>query len=94
MAISQATQFALVKQQLENVVTKLNAIESSLETKYVQATEMALLSIAIANLEKKMVTQDQFWPVKTLVYGAVAFGLIGILSTIGYVINLVTRMPI
>ncbi len=94
MAISQATQFALVKQQLENVVTKLNAIESSLETKYVQATEMALLSTAIANLEKKMVTQDQFWPIKTLVYGAVAFGLIGILSTIGYVINLVTRMPI
>ncbi len=94
MAISQATQFALVKQQLENVVTKLNAIESSLETKYVQATEMALLSTAIANLEKKMVTQDQFWPIKTLVYGAVAFGLRGILSTIGYVINLVTRMPI
>jgi len=94
MAISQATQFALVKQQLENVVTKLNAIEYSLETKYVQATEMALLRIAIADLEKKMVTQDQFWPIKTLVYGAVAFGLIGILSTIGYVINLVTRMPI
>lgn len=88
MATSQATQFALVKQKLDDVSLKLSSLEHSLETKYVQATELALIRIAMAELEKKMVTQDQFWPIKTLIYGAVGLVLTAIVVAI---VGLVVR---
>lgn len=90
MAISQATQFALVKQKLDAVSDKLSSLENSLETKYAQQTELALVRIAIAALEVKMVTKEQFWPVRVLVFGAAGFMLLGLLGFAGTVL---TRIP-
>jgi hypothetical protein len=47
--------------------------------RYVDITRVPLLCQAVIGIDKKldeMVTQDQFWPVKTLVYG-----LVGIMLT-------------
>jgi len=41
-------------------------------------------------LSKKVVTQDQFWPVKTLVYGFVALILVAV---VGAIITLIINSP-
>lgn len=79
---SQATEMALVKQALKQITDTLAAIQASLETKYTQATETALLRLEISELRKSMVTQDQYWPVKVLVLGASGIILTGALGSI------------
>lgn len=92
MADSQATKYALIKQQLESVVSKLNSIEASLEIKYAQATELASLRLAMAEMEKKLVTKEAFWPVRVLVFGATGILLAAMLTAlVGLVVY--TRTP-
>lgn len=54
MAESRATEIALVKQALTNITSKLTSIEQQLETKYAQATELALARLANVETEKRL----------------------------------------
>lgn len=88
---SQATEMALVKQELHQINGKLTNISSDLEKKYAQSTELALVRIEIAELRKVAVSQDQFWPIRTLVYGATGIMLVAI---VGALVGLVIiRLP-
>ena len=69
---SHETELALVKQELNAISGKLKSIEQQLETRYAQATELALVRLEIAEMRRSSVTQDQYWPVKMLVFGAAA----------------------
>ena len=77
---------ALVKQELHQINGKLSNISSDLEKKYAQSTELALVRIEMAEMRKASVTQDQFWPIRTLVYGAVGIMLI---TLVGAIVGLV-----
>lgn len=79
---SRATEIALVKQALVNISSKLNSIEQQLETKYAQATELALVRLEISELRRSSVTQDQFGPIRMAVYGAIGLILTGSLIAI------------
>lgn len=87
---SQATEMALLKQELHQINAKLTTISSDLEKKYAQATEMALVRIEISELRKVAVTQDQYWPVKMLVFGFTSLLLV---SVVGAILALVVRNP-
>lgn len=80
--VSQATQMALVKQELHQISGKLSSIENQLESKYAQQTELALVRIDISEARRSFVTQDQFWPVKVIVYAAVSIILTTVLGAI------------
>lgn len=87
---SQATEMALVKQELHQINGKLTTISSDLERKYAQQTELALVRIELSEMRKAYVTQDQFWPVKVIVYGAASL----ILTTVlGAIVALVITRP-
>lgn len=58
---------------------------SSNNGRYIDISRVPLLCQAIIGIDKKleeMVTQKEFWPVKTLVYGAVAVMLLALVSAI------------
>lgn len=88
---SQATELALVKQELHQINGKLTNLSSDLEKKYAQATELALVRLEIAEIRKAAVTQDQYWPVKTLVFG---FTAVLLLTVVGAIVALVVRSPV
>ncbi len=99
---SQATETALIKQELHQINSKLTSISTDLEKKYAQQTELALVRVAfsdaerrlhirIDDLEKKAVTQDQHWPVRTLVFGYTALILVAVVSAFA---ALVIRSPV
>lgn len=53
--------------------------------RYVDISRVPLLCQAVIGIDKKlddMVTQDQFWPVKTLVYGLVGIMLTAVVVAI------------
>ncbi len=91
---SHETELALFKQSLDNITSKLSSIEIQLETKYAQSTDLALVRVDIASvrneiseLRKTSVTQDQYWPVKVAVYGAIGLilsGAVGAILTLIY----------
>lgn len=87
---SQATEMALLKQELHQINSKLTSISSDLEKKYAQATELALVRIEISELRKTAVTQDQHWPVKMLVFGYTSILLVAV---VGAIAALVIRSP-
>jgi hypothetical protein len=88
---SQATETALIKQELHQINAKLSNISNDLEKKYAQQTELALVRLDIAEHRSVYVSQDQFWPVKVLVYGATALILTTVIGAI--VALVVTRSP-
>lgn len=59
---NQATDFALMRKDMDNMAKDMADIKLSLNGKYV--------------------TQDQFWPIKTLVYGATGIMLVAIIVAI------------
>ena len=91
-----ATKLALMQSRIENISADVSEIKANLSAQYVPNHEMALIRLSVTELgikmneQKKllehMVTVDQFFPVKVLVYGAA--GLI-LTSVLGAVIALV-----
>ena len=63
---SKETELALIKQQLENITAKLVSMEQQLETKYATAIDLGMIRLAIAEIQKSMVTQDQFIVVRNI----------------------------
>lgn len=80
--ISDETKMALLQEKLDTISGKLSKIEDSLETKYAQATELALVRLALAEMEKKFVSQDKFRPVSIIVYGACSLILTTVLGAL------------
>ena len=87
---SQATEMALVKQELHQINGKLTTILSDLDRKYAQQTELALVRIELGELRRVAVTQDQHWPVKMLVFGYTSLLLV---TVVGAIAALVIRSP-
>lgn len=69
---SQETKNELFKKDISQILEKVTNIETQLEHKYVVATEFDTLKKYV---DEKCVTQDQFWPVKALMYGMVSLAL-------------------
>lgn len=73
-----------LEQMIENAVKK--AFASNVEGgRYVDISRVPLLCQAVIGIDKKlddMVTQDQFWPVKTIVYGLVAIILTAVIVAV------------
>ena len=57
-----ATDFALMRKDMDNMAKDMADVKTSLNGKYV--------------------TQEQFWPIKTLVYGATGIMLVAIVTAI------------
>jgi hypothetical protein len=63
------------------------------DKRYIDVSRVPLLCQSILGIDKKldemqkaMVTQDQFWPVKTLVYGIVGLMLTGIVGALLFMV--------
>lgn len=67
-----ATDFALMRKDMDNMAKDMSDVKTSLNGKYV--------------------TQDQFWPIKTLVYGATGIMLVTVVGAI--VALVVSRGPL
>jgi hypothetical protein len=80
MAKSQATTIALFEATLENITRKIDHLEKQLAERYALASDIILLRAEIAALREKMVTQDQYWPVKNLVLGGASVIFIGFMG--------------
>lgn len=86
-------QHVQMKQAFTEAVTEML---SENPTRYVDVTRVPLICQAIVGLNEKMdqmVTQDQFWPVKTLVYGTVALILSAFIVALVYLV-IHTQAPI
>ena len=87
-----ATKLALMQSRIENISSDVMEIKANLAAQYVPNHEMALIRLSVTELgikmneQKKMlehmVTVDQFFPVKVLVYGAAGLILTSVLGAI------------
>lgn len=72
-------------QRIEDAVTR--AFSAGVDSRrFIDVTRVPLLCqsiVEINNKMDKMVTQDQFWPVKTLVYGLLGLLLTGLVLFVG-----------
>jgi hypothetical protein len=72
---SNETKIAVLQTQMNNIEQKLDKGFEDMNKK---------LDEFIKNTNTTMVTQDQFWPVKTIVYSGAGFILISVLGAIIY----------
>ena len=83
---TEETKSALLQRDVDTIKSDVKSIKDSLLTQYVQSVEMKAVQIAIAKLEITSVTQEQFKPVRVIVYGMV--GLI-LTSVVGAMLTVV-----
>lgn len=70
--------------QIEEAVRRAFSAEVG-QGRYVDVSRVPLICQSIIGINEKLetlVTQDQFWPVKTLVYGFVGLTLTAIVATL------------
>lgn len=88
MSKSPATAMALFEASLENITRKIDHLEKQLAERYALAADITALRAELTELRRIMVTQDQYWPVKTLVLGGTSVILLGVM---GALVALVVR---
>lgn len=86
-------QHVQMKQAFTEAVTEML---SENPTRYIDVSRVPLICQALIGLNDKMdkmVTQDQFWPVKTIVYGAVGLILTAVILALAYLV-IHTQVPV
>lgn len=74
--ITQETQIELLKQDIEYIKRAVDDIKQTLKKEYVEKAEFSAY-------------KEKIDPVVRIVYGLVASILVGVLSTVGYVLSIV-----
>lgn len=97
--IAEAANAAAIAREAEHnaimqaVTSAIRDAMSPEKGRYIDVSRVPLICQSLIGLDKKMdemVTQDQFWPVKTLVYGFVGLVLIAV---VGALIAIVVISP-
>lgn len=86
-------QHVQMKQAFTEAVTEML---SENPTRYVDVSRVPLICQALIGINEKMdkmVTQDQFWPVKSIVYGAVGLILTAVMLALAYLV-IHTQVPV
>ncbi len=73
---------AIIKVKLDALLQQVAKLETDMVARFALATDLAQLRKEFSDLSAVSVTQDQFWPIKTSVYGAIALILVGALGSI------------
>ena len=76
------TKLRVFETTLNSMSKQLDTIEQDLKANFASAIEFRQLRIEFADLRKDTVTQDQYWPIKTAVYGGVGLILIAAVTAI------------
>jgi hypothetical protein len=82
---SQVMQLALMRRDLDGILEHVKEIREDLKVNSLLREDMRLMKsemLQVREFLKITVTQDQFWPVKTIVYGATSTMLLAILGAI------------
>ena len=82
------TDLARIQWDIGKILLDLDLIKIDMKSRFASVTEMQQLRIEITELRSQIVTHDQFWPIKTAVYGAVGLILMG---AVGSILALVYR---
>ena len=82
------TELARIQWDIAKILLDLETIKIDMKSRFASASEMQQLRTEIIELRSESVTNDQFWPIKTAVYGAVGLILMG---AVGSILALVYR---
>jgi hypothetical protein len=73
---------AIIKVKLDALLSQVSKLERDMDSRFAAAADLAQLRKEFSDLVSTSVTQDQFWPIKTAVYGAIGLVLVGALGSI------------
>jgi hypothetical protein len=75
---TQSMQLALMRRDLDGILDHVKEIKEDIKSHHALREDMSIVKSDVVRLrefQSSAVTQDQFWPIKMIVYGAVGIML-------------------
>ncbi|MEP6827907.1 MAG: hypothetical protein ABJA10_07515 [Aestuariivirga sp.] len=73
---------AVFELKLDNISSQLAVIEMDMRSKFASSNELTQLRSEFVKFKDEVVTEDQFWPVKTAVYGIIGLFAAGLVAAV------------
>lgn len=81
-----STAQAVIQVKFDAILDRINRLEADLATRYATNDLYNQIRVELEAMKNTTVTQDQFWPIKTSVYGAIGLILTAAVVSVGALI--------